>query len=234
MSKTDQYKSPRRGVLSPGGRGVKRHGRNAVSADVPTPDIAEFGHAPFTDSERQALAQQLLDERWPRGTLNIHGLEGLLTALLVLPLGLRPGTWLPRVWNESGWRIPPVIPGPEQFHQFIESIVGFMRMIDAGLGETPPRIASTLNAPAEGQAPLTPAARSDWAEGFCLAVSQSDNFKLRPDGITYDALFAIAVHSNPSSEKLRHGRKPSATLEQAVSTLAMARAARGPLGPLES
>jgi yecA family protein len=234
MSTSDQYGFLRDGIWSLGGRGANRRLRESASADLLTPDVVQMGHEPFTDQHMDELAQQLLDVRWPRGTLNICGLEGLLTALLVLPLGLRPATWLPLIWNESGWRVPPALQGVDAFYQFIEVIVGFMRRIDKGLLEVPPHLALTLSAPTAQAGPRLPNARQDWARGFCLAVSQSDNFKVRPDSIVYDALFAIAIHSNPSSASPRHGRRAPLPLEHAVLTLAATRATRGPLGGLET
>jgi hypothetical protein len=234
MSTSDQYQIIPDGIWSPRGRSANRRLRESAGADLLTPDIEKIGHEPFSDQHLDALAQLLLDVRWPRGTLNICGLEGLLTALLVLPLGLRPAIWLPLVWNESGWRVPSAIDGVEAFYQFIEGIVGFMRRIDQALLEVPPRFAHTLSSPTAPSAPSSPNIRQDWARGFCLAVSESANFKVRPDGIVYDALFAMAIHSNPVSNAPRHGHRTKLTLERAVLTLAMSRTTRGPLGALEA
>lgn len=233
MPISDQYKLFHSAtVRAGGGRGIGRSARYGASVDVLTPNLEEFGHRPFSEQDLQSLAQRLLDPKWPRGAPNIYGLEGLLTALLVLPVGLRPGAWLPLVWNESGWKIPAALQGAEQFHEFIESILGFMRTIDKGLLETPPRFASTLDILAVSHRPKTSHARQDWAQGFGLALSQSDNLKIRPDSITHRALFAIAIHANPSLARIYHGHKSTPTLHQSVLTLAEVRTSRGPLGPL--
>ncbi len=232
MPNSDQYKLLRHGgVRAP--RGMSRSGRYAASADVLAPNIEEFGHRPFTDKDRQALAQRLQDPKWPRETLNIYGLEGLLTALLILPIGLRPGAWLPLIWKETGWKIPVALQGEDQFQEFIESIVGFMRALDAGLLATPPRFDSVLDTLAERFRPKSQNPQQDWARGFGLAVSQSNFLKILPDSITHRTLYVIAMHASPPSVTVQQrGRTPPTTLPQAVLALAEARAARGPLGPL--
>jgi len=232
MSTSSHYQFLSDGIWSQGERAGKRRTKASAGADLLTPDIPQLGQAPFTADDEQALAQRLLDKRWPRGSLNICGLEGLLTALLVLPLGLRPATWLPLIWNEPGWRVPPVLGSVEAFNHFIEAIVGFMRSIDQALRDEPPRLASTLVAAAGLAAADVAQARRDWARGFCLAVSESENFKARPDGPIYDALFAIAVQSYPASEQARLGRRSALTMEGAVLGFAKTRATRGPLGAL--
>ncbi|HEY5754229.1 MAG TPA: UPF0149 family protein, partial [Steroidobacter sp.] len=85
-----------------------------VPALVP-PTLNKFGQQPFTPRERESLAQWLHEPVWPRGTLNIYALEGYLTALLVWPVAVQPGAWLPAIWNETGWRVRPPIDAPSQY-----------------------------------------------------------------------------------------------------------------------
>ena len=73
------------------------------------PKLSELGHQPFTAIERESLARMMREPAWPRGTLNIYGLEGYLTALLVWPVALHTGAWLPPIWNEQSWRMRPPI-----------------------------------------------------------------------------------------------------------------------------
>jgi yecA family protein len=237
MPTSNQYKLLRHGGLRTGAarasRGMSRSGRYAVSADVLAPNIEEFGHRPFTEQDLQSLAQRLQDPQWPRETLNIYGLEGFLTALLVLPLGLRPGAWLPLIWKETGWKIPLVLQGADQFREFIESIVGFMRAIDSGLLATPLQFNSAVDTFAGSQRPKTHNAHQDWARGFGLAVSQSNFLKIPLDSMTHRTLYVIARHANPPSVAIQQcDRTSSSTLQQAVLLLAEGRTSRGPLGPL--
>jgi yecA family protein len=237
MPTSDQYKLLRHGGVRTGAaraaRGMSRSGRYAASADVLAPNLEQYGHRAFTDQDLQALAERLQDPKWPRETLNIYGLEGLLTALLVLPIGLRPGAWLPLIWKETGWKVPVALQGADQYHEFVEAVIGFMRTIDAGLLETPPRFASALDTLAKRYRPKTLNAHQDWARGFGLAVSQSNYLKILPDSITHRTLYVIAAHASPPSAALQHRDRTSPqTLQQAVLALADARTTRGALGTL--
>ena len=233
MSTGNQYKLLRNGSIRAGARrGMARSARYGANADVPAPVIDEFGHQPFSEQEAQALARRLQDSDWPRGTLNIYGLEGLLTALLVLPLGLRSGTWLPLIWNESGWKVPSVFQNVAQYRDFIEAVIGFMRTVDNGLLATTPRFTSTLDTLAEHCRPKTPHAHQDWARGFGLAVSHSDYLKMPLEPAIHRALYVIATYANPPATRQHRGDTSPPTLQQAVLTLANARGSRGPLGAL--
>jgi len=234
MPTSDQYKLLRNGgVRTSTARAMSRSGRYNASPDVLAPKLDEFGHRRFGEPDLQALAQRLQDSKWPRDTLSIYGLEGLLTALLVLPIGLQPGAWLPLIWNQSGWKIPAVLQGEDRFNEFIELVIGFMRAIDSGFLETPPRFASALDTLDERYRPKTPHAHQDWARGFGLAVNQSNFLKILPDSIAHRTLYIIATHAHPTPASIQHrNQTPPQTLQQAVLALANARIARGPLGPL--
>lgn len=237
MPGSNRYKLLRHGSVRahPTGapRNRSRSGRYAESANILAPNLEKFGQQPFTGQDRQALAQRLQDPQWPRGTLNIYGLEGLLTALLVLPLGLRPGAWVPFIWNETGWKIPVALQGAEQYHEFIDSMVGLLRAIDNGLLETPPKFASTLDSIAAQYSPETLNPYQDWARGFGVAVSQSNYLKVLPDSSMHRALYVIASHAAPpTTGNHRHSQTSSLTLQQAVLALAQERTSLGPLGPL--
>lgn len=237
MPDSNQYKLLRSGSIRGSGgygtRGMSRSGRYGPSTDILAPNIEEFGHQPFSQKHLLALAQRLQDTQWPRGSLNIYGLEGLLTAMLVLPLGLRSGSWLPLVWNESGWKIPVALQDREAFLQFVESIAGYMRMIDRQLLAAPPHFESVIETLPARWRPKSAHAQQDWARGFGLAVSESNYSRIFPDSVTHRALYAIASHAKPTAVVIHqsgHASPPS--LQKAVLTLAESRMSRGPLGPL--
>jgi len=236
MPDNDHYKLLRTGSVRVGAaRSLRggRSGRYRESTHMLVPDIEAFGHQPFSTEHLRALAQRMQDCGSPRGALNIYGLEGLLTALLVLPLGLRPTVWLPLVWNESGWKIPVALQLPDRFCESLESMIGFMRMIDNGLRAAMPRFESTLDTLPADYRPKTLHALQDWAMGFGLAIKASSHLTVVPDSAVHRALYVIATHAKPatiSTHERRHGLSPA--LRQAVLTLANARTSRGPLGAL--
>jgi yecA family protein len=236
MPNSTQYKLLRTGSVRGGtlqGPRGGRSGRYGANTDILAPSIDEFGHQPFSQKHLLALSQRLQDPKWSRGSLNIFGLEGLLTALLVLPLGLRSGAWLPLVWNGSGWRIPLALQDGEQFSQFLESIAGYLRMIDRQLLAAPPHFESIVDTLPPRYRPKTAHALQDWARGFGLALSESNFSRVLPDSVTHRALYAIAMHAKPPAMSVheRSHASPS-TWQQAVFTLAAARTSRGPLGAL--
>jgi yecA family protein len=212
---------------------MSRSGRYEENANILPPSLDEFGHRPFSKRQLQALAERLQDAQWPRGALNIYGLEGLLTAMLVLSTGLRPAVWLSLIWNGSGWKIPAALQGADDFQEFIELIVGFMRGIDSGFLATPSRFDSVLDTLAARYRPETPHSQKDWALGFALAVNQSALLDFPQGATAHRALQAIAMHTKlqPTSVHECVDASPS-VLQQAALTLAATRMSRGPLGPL--
>jgi hypothetical protein len=209
----------------------KRHAVPAVQIEVPVPALDAFGHQAFTAEALQSLTQSLQDPRWPRGTLNIFGLEGLLTALLVLPFGLRPGSWLPLIWNGSGWRTPPLLHDQERFSSFVELLMSFMRSIDQALITSPPRFTSVLDGVDDAQQPAAECARQAWARGFGLALQVCVHIRVPSGSQVHRALCSIAAHSHtPAAGRAGYMSPPS--IQQMVLLLAATRTSRGPLGPL--
>jgi hypothetical protein len=209
-----------------------RSARQAESAAALVPDIDGCGLGPFTGEDLQALAQRLQDPRWTRGTRNIYGLEGLLTALLVLPLGLRLGAWLPLIWNEGGWKVPVALRGAENSREFLDLTIGFLRHLDAGFSESPPRFTSVVDTLA-GRYGVKPAhALRAWSQGFGLAVSEVRYLDIPLDPAAQNSLLAIAMLLHPSAGPVTPGQKSRETLKQAVLSLVRSRTSRGPLGPL--
>jgi hypothetical protein len=211
----------------------KRTRRPAAAAqpEMLVPNLDKFGHREFTHQSLQSLTQGLQDPRWPRGTLNIFALEGLIAALLVLPLGLGPGLWLPLMWNESGWRVPPVLRQGEHFNSFIELVMGWVRSIDQGLLMTPPRFTSVLDGLGEEPHPTVNRARQDWAHGFGLALKVCDHIRIPSGSSVHRALCSIAAHSHTAVTS-RQGYLTPPSIQRTVLLLAEARTSRGPLGRL--
>jgi yecA family protein len=238
MPKSNQFKLLRTGGVRVS-VGMNSGAYNVRSARIlPTPDklVPNFeviGAQPFGEQQMRALAQRLHAPGWPKGTLNIYGLEGLITALLVLPLCIRPTVWLPLVWNESGWKIPVALQETDEFQQFMESLGGFMRAIDANLRATPSRSASILDSLPKDQRQSTATAQRDFAQGFGLAISQSNYLTVPIDEIAQRALYAIAIHAKPQSPNAPQAHAGSDRgFRQAILTLASIRTSRGPLGAL--
>jgi yecA family protein len=236
MPTSDQFKLLRSGGVRVGaqpGTYSSRSGRLLPAPDKLVPNFEALGQQPFHEEHLHRLTQRLQAPNWPKGTLNIYGLEGLLTALLVLPLSIRPTVWLPLVWNESGWKIPVALQSTDEFQDFMELLGGFMRTIDTDLCATPPRPAFALDNLAAKHRPRTLHPQRDWAQGFGLAISQSNYLTVPVDDVSQRALYAIAIHAKPL---LARTHPPSTSspraFREAIITLARLRTSRGPLGSI--
>lgn len=197
------------------------------------PTLSELGHQPFTEIEREALACLMREPAWPRGTLNIYGLEGYLTALLVWPVALQPGAWLPRIWNQESWKVRPPIDTVDRYGEFLELVVGLLRTIDRGLLQAPPVFDHCLYLQAVRDAPDLNARAQGWAEGFGRGLRQSVQARGTPDQGARAAVRHIAAFAAGQSCLTRDSaRRTGIVLTEAVLALASARISRGPLGAL--
>ena len=196
------------------------------------PDLSELGHRSFTPIEREALACCMREPTWPRGTLNIYGLEGYLTALLVWPAALQPGAWLPPIWNEEGWRVRPPIDTVDRYGEFLELVVGFLRTIDSGLLQIPPRFDTCLHMKPARDLPDLNARAQSWAEGFGRGLRQSVQARGSPDQGTREAVRHIAVFAAGPPRLACDSGQGAIILTEAVCALASMRVSRGPLGAL--
>ena len=210
-------------------RAEKRRSAPSAPPEISIPSLDEFGHQEFTEASLDSLVQRLQDPRWPRGSLNLFALEGLITALLVLPLGLQPGLWLPLIWNGAGWRLPPLLHERLYFRSFVELLMGFMRAIDRGLLENPPRFISVLEN-GDGRS-LAHREKQDWARGFGLALRVCDHIKVPSGSTVHRALCSIAAYSH-APVTTRHTYLSPPSIKDTVLLLAGTRSSRGPLGRL--
>lgn len=213
---------------------MNRWSRTHRYVETPTllpPKLSEFGLQPFTASERDSLARLLCEPSWPRDTLNIYALEGYLTALLVWPVTLQPGAWLPPIWNEASWRVRPPIDSVDRYGEFVELIAGFLRTIDRGLLQVPPIFEPGLHVNHGGLD--VPGRAQCWAHGFGRGLRQGVHARVAPTPAAREAVNAIAAYATDQSS-IAHGsaRHADIVLTKAVLALASTRTSRGPLGAL--
>jgi yecA family protein len=197
------------------------------------PKLSELGHQPFTSHEWESLAHCLREEAWPRDTLDIYSLEGYLTALLVWPVALQPGAWLPPIWNETGWRVRPPIDTSDRYAQFLELILGFLRTIDRGLLQSPPVFEPHLGLKFDHSLPDTQVRAQHWARGFGRGLVQGVQMRVAPTASAREAVQAIATYAADQPPFSKSGmRQVEIVLTKAVLALASTRTSRGPLGTL--
>jgi yecA family protein len=132
------------------------------------PDLRTVGAAPFGDQQRARLVAWLREAAWPRGHMEIAELEGFLVALLVWPVGISPGAWLPPIWGGRGWRVPAKIAARSQYEEFVALVVGFMQDLDRRLCQAPRLETSVLEGLNDG---ARVDALHDWGRGFMTALT---------------------------------------------------------------
>jgi yecA family protein len=193
------------------------------------PDIAAMGPISFTAKDCADLTQWLADPSWPRGTMGISTLEGYLTALIAWPINLPSGAWLPRIWNDKGWRIPPVIDDALSFDRFVRLIAGYMQSLDLAISSDPPIFTPNLF-PASSMAGRRVAPEVAWSAGFGAAMEMGALGGQWISPVVRAAIDMIARQSSrpPSGLSAQAGRE----LGQSILVLAAARTSRGPLGCL--
>src|SRR5688572_25124620 len=193
------------------------------------PNLQATGTLSFTQQDREALRAWLAEGGWPRGSMDGAMLEGYLVALLVWPVGIPTGAWLPPIWGERGWKVPSKIATRSQFDEFVALVVGFMRTLDRSLAQQPSRFESSVLRGLGERARV--AGLQAWGKGFMTALALgSQGLKWR-NGSAGAAVRVIAANTSASAPLGPNG------IEEVVScvfTLMAQRGSRGPLGPLET
>ena len=211
--------------------------RYFVKAALPLllpPNLCALEPRPFTPQDSQTLRTWLAEAGWPRGTMDIAMLEGYLVALLVWPVGISSGAWLPPIWAEkSGWRVPAKIASREPFDKFIGLVVSLLRDLDSRLTDSPAAFVPTLLPDERGHRWPRKTGVS-WAHGFLQAVQLSALGLQGPSDTARSAVTSIARYG--SFEVASTGAEFEvvlANLTSAIVTLASERPSRGPLGALK-
>jgi yecA family protein len=214
----------------------RNRSRHSVRADVvefAPPNLRTLNVPPFTIQERHALGAWLAEDGWPRGRMGLATLEGYLVALLVWPVGIAPGAWLPPIWGDNGWKVPAKIASPELYAKFIERVVGFLQHLDRVLSSDPLGFAPVLTRRDFALRGREPPGIS-WAQGFLKALQQgSKGLHGRPEAVRA-AVERIAHYASCPAHTRGTDSVVTADLKTAVLTLAAARPSRGPLGALEA
>jgi yecA family protein len=205
--------------------------RHRVPAPPPLlpPDLIQLGLIPFAVDDQTALATWLAAPQWPAGTMDIYRLEGYLTALLVWPIDLRPGAWLPPVWNDSGWRVPLIISAELPYHRFIRLVGGYLHFIEKRL-HAPPLLVTVASSGTN----CLDARAVGWCTGFRMALALWANGQRWRTPATRRAVEVISRVAGSGIRSIDASSGAITLLRQTVQILAAERTSRGPLGSLLS
>ena len=190
------------------------------------PNFKEIGPVAFTGEDRKALASWLNEEGWPKERMNIAMLEGYLVAMIVWPVELSPGAWLPAIWGIRGWKVAEKIAAPELLQKFNRLVIGYRQHLAMSLNTTPQAFLPDLQGATAG--PLPSDGALQWSLGFLAALQHgSQGFNWRSAQVT-DAIEVIAGHAQPTAPPLvKTQERIAAELAAAVLAIVADRAVSG-------
>ncbi|HEY2146158.1 MAG TPA: YecA family protein [Steroidobacteraceae bacterium] len=178
------------------------------------PNLKEMGPVDFSPDDRKNLAAWLSEDGWPRDRMDIVMLEGYLVAMIVWPVELSPGAWLPAIWGIRGWKVAEKIAAPHLYQKFNRLVIGFRQHLAISMNVNPRAFVPGLYG--VNGAVSDPNGAMRWCLGFLLALQHgSQGFNWRSAVVT-SAVQSIADHSQPQ------GPQCAKTLEQIAEELGAA------------
>src|ERR1700744_1950798 len=210
--------------MKPKARYTTRYGQSAPQ--LLPPDLQALGSIAFTARDFAALDAWLAEEGWPAEHLDAAMLEGYLVALLVWPIQLSPGAWLPAIWGIRGWKVAAKIATPEHYDRFLALVIGLLQELERRLTCDPCALTFVLadHGTLVSTRYFAPAA---WASGFISALQFSaTGFGSRSE-LSRAALENIIAVATLRSKEPGAMSRVAAELRASVSTLMGERPARG-------
>jgi yecA family protein len=211
-------------------RYISRYASVAPAMLMP-PNLQDMGPLPFTSTHFAELDAWLAEEGWPPEHMDAAMLEGYLVALLVWPIELSAGAWLPSIWGIRGWKVAAKIAKTETYNRFLLLIVGFLQHLETRLTASPPLRPLVL----DHCAPVLSAryfVGSAWATGFMIALQENSAGLNSRSASARSAVEGIARFASLRSTKASAMASVSADLSAEVAKLMAERLSRGELGPL--
>jgi yecA family protein len=156
--------------MKPKARHTARYGYAAPVLLPPT--LHTVGPLSFSEQDFSALDAWLAETGWPEDHMDVAVLEGYLVAILVWPIELAPGAWLPAVWGIRGWKVAAKIATPDTYHRFVALVMGLFQELEHRLAASPPARTFVLgrDAPSVSGRYFAGAA---WATGFMTALHEN-------------------------------------------------------------
>jgi yecA family protein len=190
------------------------------------PDLQSLGSIAFTQLDFKALDEWLAEEGWPAEHMDVAMLEGYLVALLVWPIQLSPGAWLPAIWGIRGWKVAAKIATRESYDRFIALVIGLLQELERRLAVAPRPLTFVLK---NDSTLLSPRYFSGaaWATGFISALEFNEGGFGSRSPLSRTALENIISIASLRSKESGSMNQVIAELRASVSTLLDERPARG-------
>jgi yecA family protein len=191
------------------------------------PSLKTVGPLSFTGQDFAALDAWLAEAGWPDDHMDVAMLEGYLVALVVWPIELAPGAWLPPIWGIRGWKVAAKIAIPETYNRFIALVIGLFQELERRLAASPPAQTFVLGR----DAPYLSGryfAGASWATGFMTALHENSAGLGSRSAAVRCAVEGIARYASLRSTERSALPGVAAALSLAVAALMSERPARGP------
>ena len=215
--------------MKPKARYTTRYGQSAPQ--LLPPDLKALGSIAFTAQDFTALDAWLAEDGWPAEHMDVAMLEGYLVALLVWPIQLSPGAWLPAIWGIRGWKVAAKISTPESYDRFLALIIGLMQELERRLTVTPRALTFVLSSECALVSPRYFAGAA-WSTGFMSALQFSATGLGSRSALSRAALENIIAIASLRSKEPGTIIRVAAELRAAVSTIMDERPARAAVTPI--
>jgi yecA family protein len=195
------------------------------------PNLNTEGPLLFTDRDFATLDAWLAEDGWPDEHMDVAMLEGYLVALIVWPIELAPGAWLPRIWGIRGWKVAAKIATPENYSRFIALVMGLFQELEHRLVTSPPARTFVLGR----DAPYVSGryfAGAAWATGFMMALHENSTGLGSRSPAVRSAVENIAHYASARSTAAGALTSVATALSVAVMTIMSERPVRGPVAAL--
>jgi yecA family protein len=211
-------------------RYTSRYARATPDVLMP-PNLQDMGPLPFSPNSFAELDAWLAEEGWPPKHMDAAMLEGYLVALLVWPIELSAGAWLPPIWGVRGWKVAAKIATTDTYNRFLVLVIGFLQDLERRLTALPPLRPYVL----DHRAPIVSAsyfAGSAWATGFMIALQENSSGFGSRSASARSAVEGIARFASLRTAKAAAMASVSAELSAQVAKLMHERLSRRELQPL--
>jgi yecA family protein len=195
------------------------------------PNLNTVGPLLFIDHDFATLDAWLAEDGWPDEHMDIAMLEGYLVALIIWPIELAPGAWLPRIWGIRGWKVAAKIATPETYSRFIALVMGLFQELEHRLVSSPPARTFVLGC----DAPFVSGryfAGAAWATGFMMALHENSTGLGSRSPAVRSAVENIAHYAPARSTAPGALTSVATALSVAVMIIMSERPVRGPVAPL--
>jgi yecA family protein len=197
------------------------------------PNLQTIGPLPFSAQDFATLDTWLAEDGWPDEHMDVAMLEGYLVALLVWPIELAPGAWLPRIWGIRGWKVAAKIATPEKYNRFVALVIGMFQELELRLATSAPSRTFVLGR----EAPCMSGryfAGAAWATGFMTALHENSRGLASRSAAVRSAVEGIAQYASLRSSDASALPPVATALSLAVMVIMSQRPTRGPTatGPL--